>query len=135
MARTISNSNDTIDSRDVIARIEELQGERDAHDEAHDHGEQTRTWAEEFPMEVEELAALEALAEEGEDYSPDWKYGATLVRDSYFQEYAQELAEEIGAIQAGASWPNTCIDWEQAARELQQDYTSVEFGGVDYWVR
>ena len=24
---------------------------------------------------------------------------------------------------------------EQAARELQMDYTSVSFDGVDYWIR
>ena len=32
-------------------------------------------------------------------------------------------------------WPYSCIDWEQAAEELQQDYMSVEFDGVTYWMR
>lgn len=27
------------------------------------------------------------------------------------------------------------VDWERAARELQMDYTPVEFDGVTYWVR
>lgn len=62
-------------------------------------------------------------------------YGATLVRDSYFEDYARELAEDCGLIQRDAHWPNDCIDWERAARELQMDYTSVEFDGVEYWVR
>lgn len=65
----------------------------------------------------------------------DWKYGETLVRDSYFTDYAQQLAEDIGAVDANATWPNNCIDWERAARELRMDYTAVAFGGVTYWLR
>ena len=37
--------------------------------------------------------------------------------------FAENLAEEIGAIDSNATWPHTCIDWEQAARELMWDYT------------
>jgi hypothetical protein len=84
--------------------------------------------------EAEELRVLEALQEEGEGYS-DWRHGATLVRDSHFEQYAREFADEIGAIPKGATWPCTCIDWTQAAEELQQDYSSVEFGDVTYWIR
>ncbi|PVU81323.1 hypothetical protein DDP54_15595 (plasmid) [Cellulomonas sp. WB94] len=42
------------------------------------------------------------------------------------EEYAQDLAESIGAISSDATWPCTCIDWEQAARELFTDYVSVQ---------
>lgn len=123
MARTneITNSEDVIDSRDVIARIAAL--ESDAEDGVLLEGE------------AEELAALKALAAEAEGYAADWQYGETLIRDSYFREYAMELAEGLGVIPAGLSWPCTCIDWDQAARELQMDYTAVDFDGVTYWVR
>lgn len=84
--------------------------------------------------EATEYKALKELAEQAESYG-DWRYGETLVRDSYFANYAQQLAEDIGAVNANASWPNNCIDWEQAARELKMDYTSVYFGGVEYWLR
>ena len=80
-------------------------------------------------------SAMGALAEQAEGYAADWQYGEQLIRDSYFKDYAMELAEDIGAVDANASWPNTCIDWDQAARELQMDYTSVEFAGVTYWIR
>ena len=33
------------------------------------------------------------------------------------------------------SWPCSCIDWKQAALELQQDYTAFDFAGVTYWGR
>lgn len=84
--------------------------------------------------EATEYKALKELEEQAEGYS-DWKYGATLIRESYFTDYAQQLAEDIGAVNADATWPNNCIDWDQAARELEQDYTQVDFDGVTYLVR
>jgi hypothetical protein len=115
--REVANHQDVIDSRDVIARIEELEADED-RDEA----------------DTEELAALKALADEA-DCSPDWPHGETLIRDSYFKEYAQDLADDIGAINRNANWPACCIDWDEAATMLQQDYMSVTFDGVDYWIR
>jgi hypothetical protein len=131
MSKQISNSDDVLDSRNIIERIEELQAERDSYEP---EGNDPETWAEAYTDEAEELAALEALQSEAEDYCPDWRYGATLVRDSYFKDYAQELAEDCGLLKQSA-WPNNCIDWDRAARELRMDYTSVEFDGVTYWVQ
>lgn len=39
------------------------------------------------------------------------------------QDFAQETAESIGAIDKDAKWPMGCIDWEFAARELMYDYS------------
>lgn len=116
---------DVIDSRDVIARIEELENELCPSDESDGTDNAER----------EELATLVALADEASDYADDWQYGETLIRDSYFEDYAQELAEDIGAIDSNATWPNNCIDWGRATRELQMDYTPVDFDGVTYWIR
>lgn len=147
MTNTISNTDDTIDIRDVIARIEELRNERaDLQETLNtcDDGEPTlranvacKEWDEE---NAEELRTLEALLEEckgnggDEQYEGDW-YPVTLIRDSYFEDYAQELADDIGAIPKNVAWPCTCIDWEKAARELRMDYTTVDFDGVDYYTR
>jgi len=38
------------------------------------------------------------------------------------EDFARELAEEIGAINREVNWPYTCIDWEWAAREIMYDY-------------
>lgn len=84
--------------------------------------------------ELAELDALLALASEASDYASDWEHGETLIRDTYFEEYAQELADDIGGAKPDV-WPYTHIDWEAAARDLQQDYTTVSFDGVDYWIR
>ena len=68
--------------------------------------------------------------------SGDWAYGATLIRDSYFTEYAEELCKDIGAIPNELPWYiENHIDWAGVAREIQQDYMSVDFDGVEYWVR
>ena len=114
--KEISNSEDVIDSRDINERINWLEDTDDDDEKA-------------------ERAALIALRDEAEGYAEDWQYGVALIRDSHFKDYAEELAEEIGAINRNPTWPNNCIDWDEAARQLQQDYASVEFDGVEYWVR
>jgi hypothetical protein len=122
---TVDKYQDIIDSRDVDSRIEELEAERDAAAEAGNPGDFTDG----------ELARLTALRDDVAGYAPDWQYGCTLIRDSYFKDYAQELAEDIGALEKDLKWPHTCIDWDQAARELRMDYSSAELDGVTYWFR
>lgn len=120
MANEITNWDDVIDSRDVIERIAELE-ELLADDliEEQDHAE---------------LLALRDLAEEGAATTDDWAHGATLIRDTYFVDYAKDLADDMGVL-GDPQWPYTCIDWDEAAHDLQQDYTCIDFDGVDYWVR
>lgn len=48
------------------------------------------------------------------------------------EEFAETLANDIGAITNDSSWPNYCIDWEWAARELMMDY--VESNGCYFRV-
>lgn len=130
MSESITNSEDIIDSREVIERLAELSGMW--ADWQNNKADDSLILDDD---EIAELKALTVLSEECSDYADDWAYGAALIRDSYFMEYAQELAEDIGAIDSEASWPNNCIDWERAAQELRMDYTSVDFDGVTYWVR
>jgi hypothetical protein len=132
MTTIIDNAQDVIDSRDVIARIEELRDERDAHED----WACGRSWAEEYPDDAEELRALEELQSEAEGYARDWRHGVQLIRDSYFEDYARELAEDLhGDALRRTEWPFSCIDWEEAAAELKHDYSAIDFDGVIYWVR
>jgi hypothetical protein len=139
--REINNSEDIIDSMDIIARIEELESERedllseatdDPNIEINEAKENLKAW--DGSEEATELKILKALAEEGES-SPDWQCGETLIRESYFKEYAQQLADDIGAIDRNATWPVNCIDWEEAANQLKQDYMEIDFDGVTYLIR
>lgn len=120
----IDNTQDILDIRDIIERVEALEDEQPLKDD-------------------EDLAELDRLKEllgdlagygGDEQWQGDW-YPITLVRDSHFTDYARELAEDIGAVNTDASWPNDCIDWKRASRELQTDYSSVEYDGITYWYR
>lgn len=136
MARQISNSDEIIDSRDVTERIGELESLiSDCEAAATESGDDATAENAEYDEWRAELKALKDFAEEFENYAPDFRYGEAAIRDSYFEEYAEQLADDIGAIDKRANWPLNCIDWEKAARELQQDYTSIDFDGVTYWVR
>lgn len=165
MSKTIpTNGDDVIDSRDIIARKEELEAARDAHathqadmreeldalekefeesdsiprDKANRKallGDSIVAWEDANSEEAEELRILTELDSAASGYAPDWIHGTTLIRDTYFEEYAQELAEDIGAIQEDLAWPACHIDWTAAADALKGDYTRVSFDGEDYWVR
>ena len=160
--RSIDNSQDIIDSRDVIRRLSELESDRESltdaiteaqeeYDTAVKDGkdddtladlkgtlegaqEDLRAWDED-DSDSDEYRTLKALSEEGESATSEWSRGETLIRDSYFETYAEELAGDIGAIDKNASWPVNCIDWKEAAEQLRQDYTNVDFDGETYWIR
>jgi len=105
---------DRIDSRDLIETLDDLE-ERDLNSE-----------------ETELYNAIHALADAGIE---DWQYGALFIREDEFEDYARELADDIGALPLTYQWPTSCIDWTQAARELATDYTTVEFLDHTYYVR
>ncbi len=166
-ADEISNTENVLDSRDIIARIEYLESEREPLTDAVDQAQEAlndldgndfdevstfeeaeqeakdalkaayanvKDWDE--SDEGQELAKLKAFAEEAASSSSDWTYGAPLIHEAYFEDYARQLADDLGLCDdRNAQWPHTCIDWAQAAEELQQDYTSVDFDGETYWVR
>ena len=106
-----------IDSRDLIKELDELEAREDHELDADDR---------------ERMAEIEAIASAG---IPDWPYGEALIREDYFVTYAQELAEDVGAISSELQWPLCHIDWEAAAEALKADYVEVELGGHTYYAR
>ena len=118
MTNEITNSEDIIDSRDIIARIEHLESLEP--DEIEDE-------------EQEELDALKALSDECEGYG-DWQYGETLISRDYFVEYVQDMLADCGMIPKDL--PSFVeIDWQATADNIEHDYMTVEFDGVDYLMR
>jgi hypothetical protein len=139
----IDNGQDVIDSRDIIERIEELDGELQTGFEEYTENGGTLNfdeWLEDEAIECladekQEFKVLEKLAEEASG-SPDWEYGETLIRESYFTEYAEELCKDIGEIPKELPWYiANHIDWDGVAGELKADYMEVDFGGVAYFIR
>jgi Antirestriction protein (ArdA) len=62
-----------------------------------------------------------------------WDHGIQFIHEHYFEQYAREFAEDVGVLDTSADWPMNCIDWEQAANELQMDYSVVEVDGMCYY--
>lgn len=128
----ITNSEDIIDSRDIIARIEDLESEGIKPYSEY----KTEEEAGENIELAQELESLKKLTEEASSYSDDWDFGCTLIRDSYFTEYAEELCKDIGDIPQDLPWYiANHIDWDGVASEIKQDYTIVDFDGVEYFIR
>ena len=102
----------------MIGRSSELEDELvidgfdvDANPENMDEDEAARYYESD---EWNEYKALAKFAEEAANYASDWEHGATLIEDSHFEDYARELASDIGALSDSNAWPATCIDWEKA---------------------
>lgn len=153
---TPTNMDDAVDSRDILARISELEQEKETlRDKLLEAGvelagldvdlasalsalelAQDRLAEWDNGGDGAELLTLQAVIEEAEGYSGDSaKDGIFFIRDSHFTEYARQLADDMGQLKQDLNWPYNCIDWEEAASQLQQDYTSVTWDGVDYWFR
>ena len=144
--KEVTNRDDVIDGRDLLDKWEELKGDIEALEEdiddketeAGDDDGDDDTLKTEIDKAQEELGILEEefkpfdeLVEEvGESTLRD---GEQLINKDYFTEYAQQMAEDCCDLKEG--WPHSCIDWDQAAKELQQDYSCVEFDGVTFYIR
>ena len=119
----IYNTQDVIDSRDIIERIEELEiliaGESKSDD---------------FLEYTDEYDKLVSLKEECEQYSSEWKYGIALIHESYFEDYVQDLLSDIGVLPREIPW-YIVIDWEKTADNIKIDYTDVDFDGETYYIR
>lgn len=153
MKTAVSIHDDVLDVRDLIERYEELEtallaafneqqtieGDDTETDNPEDSAFQawlkvtTHEDAEEFSLLFD---ALQDLAGSGgdEQWRGDW-YPVTLIADNYFEQYARDLAEDIGLTDKPSGWPYYCIDWEYAARELKHDYSATTIDNVTYWYR
>lgn len=120
MSNYIDNTQETIDIRDIIERVVELETEQDG--------------IESPCAELEDLRGLlSVLAGYGgdEQFEGDW-YPATLIHDDYFEEAMDELLEDCGGIpQNLPSYLTITVDYDW----LQQDYSPVEVAGETYWYR
>lgn len=132
---------DIIDSRDIMERKEELEArveeEREKLPEFRSHEAIFLALTED---EIKEMEALQTLCEQASS-SPDWNYGETLIRESYFEEYIEQLIDdcypEVSKALSSGEWPmrHLKLDIEDAAREAQVDYFEVEFNGSTYLIR
>lgn len=118
--RNVSNMDDIIDSRDAVLALDALKDE----------------WASD-PAGFDSEEALEALEEFVDELNATFgeqevEFGITLVRDTHWDQYAEEYADEVMEI------PNemaSYFDYDKFAEDLQQDYTEVQFDSIPYYGR
>lgn len=120
---------DVFDSRDVDERIKKLENDleyRAVLDPDDAEAEDTQSMKDE----------LKTLTEFRDEVgSGEYKYGMTFIADSHFKEYAEQVAEDIGAIDRDAAWPLSYIDWDAAADALKMDYSSITLDDYEFWYR
>lgn len=130
---TPSHTDDTLTLRDLEARKEELEGERNDYEaQLVAVGDEPFNWTTDNEADADELKHLTAFVDNVSGYADR---DETLINDAHFETYAQQLAEDGCDMKSADKWPFTCIDWERAARDLQSDYTSAEWDGVTFWFR
>jgi hypothetical protein len=159
----ITTDNTTINSSDVIARIEELEEETGIEYEVY------RTRNDEVIASFDVLNEAESYISE-EDYNPDrvkvretdkgdeedrdelrslrdfdsdgrstfgtftWQDGITLINENGIgQEYARERAESENPRVDWDTWPFNLIDWDYAATELTEGNDYADLSGVSYY--
>jgi hypothetical protein len=89
-------------------------------------------------MSVEEQDLYGFLCELRQEagHVSDWAYNVSIVRDSFFAEYAENEVEECGLLPSAL--PEIVarnINWQGVAEDMQEDYLQFEAGGVTWWVR
>lgn len=158
--RNVDNTEDLINTRDLIKAIEELEANRDAsHEEIDKCTEELEeleadedadleaitearkqlddaeaALAEWVEDESEDLQTLKNFAEQVEDYCTDYLHGETLIRESYFTEYAEELVKDCYGL--SNDLPSfIVIDWEATSDNVKEDYSKADFDGVTYYFR
>lgn len=130
-------TDERIDSREILAELRDILS-----DPSWDHGDDpadAESWTELDTDEQERAQTLTDLLNELPESTVDSptgnSWGCTLIREDCFEDYARELAEDIGSISPDNDWPLTYIDWPRAAAALQMDYTTVELDGTTYYAR
>ena len=111
MTNKPTNSDDVIDSRDILSYIKDKENDRD--------------------FELENF--IKDFRAEHSDYDKaleDLEFGITFIRDSYFEDYMLDYFLQFNQVDEALVW---YIDIEAFARDQQYDYTSIYFEGVEYW--
>ena len=109
-----------LDTRDLYKEWEDLKARRDDEDQID-------------PLDEDETERCTKLADLfGEIGESAGIHGGTLIPDGEFVDYAKEYAEDVIADCDTSRWPFTSIDWDDAADDLRQDFTTVTFDGEDF---
>ena len=132
-----------IDKRDLAERREALKQEildsflenfphyeemTESFEDIRFEEEEIESWKEYFEDELKEIEEIDDVENE---LGSEFEYGVTLVDVDDWEEYVEELLEDIGYIPKDfPSWIE--IDWEATANNVKVDYTEVTYQGNSY---
>ena len=107
----ITNSDDVIDSRDILDYIEKYKNDKDFEDE---------------------VKALQSIVKQYaySDCIRDFEFGVTFIRDSYFEDYMWDFFFGYNQVDEAVE---VYIDIKTLASHQQANYDAVDFDGVHYW--
>ncbi len=93
----------------------------------------TNGFLEYWEDEYEEIAEIDRVEDEvGREFS----FRCTLIDEDDFEDYAQELVEDIGDLPSDLPhYISRNIDWSGVADDLRQDYSELEYQGTTYLFR
>lgn len=92
-----------------------------------DHDE----WKDQEPSEpVDSREEAQSIVEcfDPEEINPD----GTYISEDHWEDYTRDFIENVHGLDL-SNWPLRCIDIEQAADELRQDYSSIDLDGVAFY--
>ena len=115
MTNKPTNSDDVIDSRDILDYIWEHEDNED------------------FKEEVEALQkVVDEYCNEYDEGLKDLEFGVFFIKDDYFEDYMWDYFLEFNQVDEALE---CYIDIESFARDQQNDYDWVDFDGEQYWYR
>ena len=137
-----------LDTRDLQEQIDNLESEiedlnEDLEDLDKDLGMcgsdfELRTTQDEIEKGKEQLQdlrdELQPLLDLKYEGIPDWNYGATLIPESDWEEYVEDLLKDCGYISNDVPWW-IVIDWAATADNVAADYSTVDYDGDTYYYR
>ena len=125
---------DVLDTRDLDAKLDELESLQSDYDDCEDLDEDGVKTVE--PLDVVSAQMLKALRELKDEVG-GWHHGTGLIRETYWREYCQQLADDMGYT-GGDRNSNPLldyVDWDQWADALTADYSVAEINGVTFYWR
>ncbi|HXS59729.1 MAG TPA: antirestriction protein ArdA [Candidatus Sulfopaludibacter sp.] len=110
-----------IDENEVEIEITDFEGVPDKW------AKEINVWefAEAFAESEQEMEVIEAALNLDINQSDIDEAFQGIYKDD--KDFAYQMAQDLGAIDKYAKWPNNCIDWDKAASELMYDYS--EYNG------
>jgi hypothetical protein len=125
-----------IDLRDLEELAEKAVEVFNDEDSEEDEKEEAKELLEKFESFLSETGYA---VSEPEDYAYSFRALAdsrdtTLIADSYFTDYVEELVTDCGYISRDfPGWIH--IDWEKTADDVKVDYSRYTIDGQEYWLR